>query len=857
MTTLPFGVAPLKPSDPTSLGRYRLLGRIGAGGMGVVFLGEGSRGLAAVKMIRSEFGDDEAFRGRFLRELQACFRVSGTFTVRLLDFDVAADPPWLATEYVAAPNLEQLVARDGPLRNGAQLALALGLADALATLHADGITHRDLKPSNVLCPEGGVKVIDFGIAATEDAAGHTSTSQVLGSPAWMAPERLTGGRAVPAGDIFAWAGIVSFAACGHAPFGGDYGRLMYSIVHGEPAVDYEKVAPALRELVAAAFARQPSERPTAAELLTGIAGVAQPAAGQVADEFSRLLGGDWTRGEDLAVVGDAPTEADRIADEAEPAPPLRPEESQGGDAELAATMLRPSARPLEAEKTLAKREHLALEKTAKRPREDSSVPLGGSPRRPLAGPATAARKSRRRPLVMLVAAAVVLLGAGSGIAVALTSGGGSARAGSAPAANRSSSAASASKLSAPAAGSFGSLTKVCAPGNGTDGLGRGLSGKTIRVGVLADAGAAAAPGLGQEFFDAADAFAKWCNAAGGINGRQLIVDKLDAALFDGAQRISEACQRDFMLVGGANVLDSADVKPRLACNLSQIPAGSFSPEAANAGLQVRPTAGLPGLFPVGPLRLLAEADPTTQQALGIGSSTLSSIAINASAAQAAYQKLGYKVVALQSRPPTVDNYQSWFEKMKQAGASADFELASVNVAPMFDGMKGAGFQPDWVLLSPGEYAPSLVQAAASSSYLPNTYVGLDFLPFELAAKFPVVQQVKDMLSAAVASPRFDTNTILAFNAWMLWAQSATACGGVFTPQCVLQQAASHPAWDAGGLIAPVDTNPASYRPSDCTLLMRLTAAGWVYDSQATKPNRGVYNCDPKNLVTTPSNEPGA
>ena len=294
--TQPSGFGPLKAADPIDLGRYRLLGRIGSGGMGVVYLGRSTKGLAAIKMIRHELADDPGFRNRFLRELQACHRVSGACTVRLLDFDVTADPPWLATEYVDAPNLEQLIAAGGPIGHPAQLALALGLADALVTLHEEGITHRDLKPSNVLCPDNGVKVIDFGIAAADDTTSLTGTSQVIGTPAWMAPERFAGGKATAACDIFAWAGLVSYAASGWQPFSGDSAKVMFSILRGEPDVDYSLLAPALREPVAAAFALDPQERPTAAGLRSVLSrqlsdGIAP--ATEVTGQLTGLLRAGW------------------------------------------------------------------------------------------------------------------------------------------------------------------------------------------------------------------------------------------------------------------------------------------------------------------------------------------------------------------------------------------------------------------------------------------------------------------------------------------------------------------------------------------------------------------------------------
>jgi len=406
--------------------------------------------------------------------------------------------------------------------------------------------------------------------------------------------------------------------------------------------------------------------------------------------------------------------------------------------------------------------------------------------------------------------------------------------------------------SAAAAGDFGSLKKVCAPGSATGASGRGVVGKTIHLGVLADPGAAAAPGLEQEFFDAADAFTKWCNTAGGINGYQLVVDKLDAKLFNGGQQVIQACQKDFMLVGGGNALDASDVKPRLACKLAQIPAYTVSPEATGAGLQVTPVASIPTIYTVAPLRLLADAFPDTKQALGIAGSNLASLTPQGLRAQEAYQKLGFKVTTVQPRPALVTNYRPWLEQLKQSGAKADFEITAQDPSPIFTGMGDTGYKPEWVLFGQTFYSSKSVQAAKVTKYLPNSYIDLGNLPFELANRFPVVQQVIDIMKAGTSSTNYDSFTDLAFNSWALWAQSATACGSTLTQDCILQKAGAHPKWDAGGLFAPVNTSPSVKIPSDCVLMMRLTTNGWVYDQKVTAPNQGVYNCGGQNNVTVKS-----
>jgi ABC-type branched-subunit amino acid transport system substrate-binding protein len=454
------------------------------------------------------------------------------------------------------------------------------------------------------------------------------------------------------------------------------------------------------------------------------------------------------------------------------------------------------------------------------------------------------RTYTRSPLVVLTATALV-----AGLAVGCGRSGGSSPTG--PASSTTSSAAPATSGGI-AAGDFGTAKKVCAPGPGTGGSGRGIVGKTIHVGTMADPGAAAAPGLEQEFFDTADAFAKWCNAAGGINGRTIVVDKLDAKLFNGGAEVIQACQKDFMLVGGGNALDATDVKPRLGCKLGQIPAYTVSPEATNAGLQVSPSASLPTSYPVGVLRLLADAYPDTKQGLGIAGSSLASLTPQGLRAQEAYQKLGYKVSTVQPRPALVDNYRPWIEQMKSSGAKADFEIVAQDATPIFNAMNDTGFKPEYALFAQTFYSKKSVQAANSVSYFPPSYVNFYNLPWELADQFPVVAQAKAIMEAAIPNPSLSAFNDGGFSAWVLWAQSATACGTNLSQDCVLQKAASYPAYDVGGLYPPTDTNPKTHTFSDCVVIMRLTKAGFVYDKKVTSPNKSIYNCDPRNLITTKS-----
>jgi ABC-type branched-subunit amino acid transport system substrate-binding protein len=374
---------------------------------------------------------------------------------------------------------------------------------------------------------------------------------------------------------------------------------------------------------------------------------------------------------------------------------------------------------------------------------------------------------------------------------------------------------------------------------------------------MADPGSTAAPGLGQEFFDVADAFAKWCNAAGGINGRTIVVDKLDAKLFNVGQQVITACQRDFMLVGGGNGLDASGVQPRLNCKLGQIPGYVVSPQAAAAGLQVTPIISTPDKYQAGVLRLLAAAYPSSQPAFGIAGSALSSLAPQGLRAREAWQRMGYKVVAVQPRPALVDNYRSWIEQFKSVGAKADFEGTATNAQPILTAIKDTGWNPAFILYGQTIYNPKTVEAAKNLGTFPASYINLGNLPWEVADQYPVVQQAKSIMQASMSNPQYDSFTSLGFNAWVLWAQSATACGDNLTQDCVLQKAGSQTAWTAGGLFPPVNLNPALKDYSPCTIIMRLTTSGWVVDKQVTKPTDGIYNCDPKNLMKVKSYESGS
>ena len=266
-------VRALQFADPRLVGPYRLVGQLGSGGMGRVFLGMSVGGRpVAVKIIRAELAADPEFRSRFSREVAAARRVNGLFTALVVDADVDAQVPWLATAYVPGLSLAETVKERGPLSARSVLSLAAGLAEGLSAIHAAGVVHGDLKPSNVLLAEDGPRVIDFGISRAAGAAPVTPTGLVVGSPGFMSPEQALGKEIGPLSDVFSLGAVLAFAATGQRPFGtGSPVELLDRVIHGSPRL--ETVPAEVQLLVLRCLDKDPSQRPTAADLLAEMGAV--------------------------------------------------------------------------------------------------------------------------------------------------------------------------------------------------------------------------------------------------------------------------------------------------------------------------------------------------------------------------------------------------------------------------------------------------------------------------------------------------------------------------------------------------------------------------------------------------------
>jgi hypothetical protein len=296
----------LEEDDPRVVGGYRLVARLGSGGMGRVYLSYTPGGRAvAVKVIRPELAENTEFRKRFQAEVSAASRVHGLYTAPVVDSDTGGSMPWCATAYVPGPSLADAVHDHGPLPVDTVLRLIAGVAEALQAVHREGIVHRDLKPSNVLLADDGPRVIDFGVARAADATSVTQSGTAIGTVAYMAPEQALGGEATASADVFALGQTAVFAATGVAAFGaGDPHAVLYRVVHEEP--DLSRVPEEILELVTRCLRKPAAERPSVEEVIRCV----QTIQANRGDE-ARFTSGAWLPGELAAGITARATGADQ------------------------------------------------------------------------------------------------------------------------------------------------------------------------------------------------------------------------------------------------------------------------------------------------------------------------------------------------------------------------------------------------------------------------------------------------------------------------------------------------------------------------------------------------------------------
>ncbi|WP_097912042.1 bifunctional serine/threonine-protein kinase/ABC transporter substrate-binding protein [Streptomyces sp. b84] len=287
---------PLRSTDPARIAGYRVLGRLGSGGMGVVLLGRSPGGaLVAIKLIRAEYADDAGFRARFRREVAIARQVRNRWAVPVVDADTEAAAPWLATEFVPGPALSEAVGGGGPLPERGVRALGSMLAEALEAVHAAGLVHRDVKPGNVLLGLDGPRLIDFGIARALDDTVLTATDVIVGSPGFLSPEQAQGRRIGPASDVFSLGCVLVYAATGGRPFGsGPVEAMLFRTVHD--TADLSALPPGLVPVVQACLSKDPGDRPAAADIrrafaedVSGGSWLPGPVTHLIAERSARML----------------------------------------------------------------------------------------------------------------------------------------------------------------------------------------------------------------------------------------------------------------------------------------------------------------------------------------------------------------------------------------------------------------------------------------------------------------------------------------------------------------------------------------------------------------------------------------
>jgi hypothetical protein len=415
----------------------------------------------------------------------------------------------------------------------------------------------------------------------------------------------------------------------------------------------------------------------------------------------------------------------------------------------------------------------------------------------------------------------------------------------------SSTTAAAATSASSSSGVWPGVGKICEPGPGGASSVRGVGAKTINIAVFNDAANTIVPGLEIEFVQQATAFADWCNAAGGIDGRKIVIDNRDAALFNASQQATAACQSDFMAVGGGMALDQPSVPIREKCGLGQISGYVVSNASDLATDQVDPTGLNVDSISSGWFGALAKAYPKAVKEAGMGAEDSPSIEQSETKYEFGAEAQGWKVVDFPVAPTSVENWAPYVEQYQQKGVQALWPADTGNFTPFAQAMATAGYKPAFVLLGVQFDNSQTQQAVAANPSLPPIYVETQWWPVAQASQNPSTEELVTTMHKYSKGDTIDFDDEESAEAWLLWAKAATACGASLTVTCVLNKAAAVKNWDAGGIEAPIakltlsNENP---QPSPCFAMLQLTAKGIVYDKKLTDPTQSIWNCNPKNVV---------
>ena len=390
---------------------------------------------------------------------------------------------------------------------------------------------------------------------------------------------------------------------------------------------------------------------------------------------------------------------------------------------------------------------------------------------------------------------------------------------------------------------FGTLTDVCQGGSGGGATAVGVTATGIRIGTISDPGFAGRPGLNQELFDTADVFSQWCNARGGINGRKIQLDKLDAALTNYKPQILKACADDFYLVGGGAVFDNTGVADRLKCLLPDVAAFVVTPEARSADLLTQPVPNSGTTLPIGDYRWLAKEYPASTDHVGVLTGNLPATVTTAKQGEEAAKSLGWKVVYNDQYPaagPT--SWAPYVQSMKDKGVKGLIWVGEPeNLAKVEQALVDANYPLDWIRADANHYDQKLIEVGGAA--IKNTYIRSVFYPFEDAAKNPATSQYLEAFKQYLPGGKAKAYLGLqAWSAWLLWAKAAKECGADLTRKCVYDNLQKVKSWTGGGLHATQD--PGNNTPGDCFSLILATPTG--FQLAKINPNNGIYSCNADN-----------
>ena len=399
---------------------------------------------------------------------------------------------------------------------------------------------------------------------------------------------------------------------------------------------------------------------------------------------------------------------------------------------------------------------------------------------------------------------------------------------------------------AAAAGDFGDLKGVCGPGDAKGATAQGVTDSEIQVGTISDPGFVGRPGLNQELFDASEVFTKWCNDAGGINGRKINDVERDAKLTEYKQRVTEACQQDFMLVGGGGVFDDTGQEERLKCLLPDIPAYQVSPQARGSDLAVRPLPTALGELPVGPYQYLEKTFPDSTSKVGFLTGNVPSTIFVDAQNQEAAKSLGWSsVYQAQYNAVGEPSWTPFAQAMKSAGVKGLIYTGEPeNLAKLLQAFSDIGYQLDWTLGSANIIDEGFTKVGGDA--ISNVYTGTAVVPPFLADKNPATKQYLDLFDKYKPDGKADAGLgYNSFSAWLLFATAVKECGSDVTRSCVFEKAKAVDEWTGGGLHAPSD--PGKGQTPRCYIVVEASPSGFE-TAKGFTPTDGLFACSPDSVI---------